>query len=103
MRTAALLGLLWYMRETPSKFMKICNPSDREEDVIKGRDDWNPSGCGKCDGTSPSILQKVLMRQLRDVPIAFLKLMGLVYALNLDCPKELKLTFEVIQHLLIGD
>ncbi|KAL1251131.1 hypothetical protein QQF64_018927 [Cirrhinus molitorella] len=36
MRTAALLGLLCYMRETPSKFMTICEPSDHEEDVIKG-------------------------------------------------------------------
>ncbi|KAI7795990.1 hypothetical protein IRJ41_011334 [Triplophysa rosa] len=35
MRTTALLGLPWYMRETTSKFMKICEPSDHEEDVIK--------------------------------------------------------------------
>ncbi|GAA6101254.1 uncharacterized protein LOC113633890 [Tachysurus ichikawai] len=27
MKTAALLGLPWYMRETPSKFMKICEVS----------------------------------------------------------------------------
>ncbi|KAA0716598.1 hypothetical protein E1301_Tti019190 [Triplophysa tibetana] len=36
MKTAALLGLQWYMREISSKFMKICEPSDLEEDVIKG-------------------------------------------------------------------
>ncbi|KAF7689962.1 hypothetical protein HF521_011766 [Silurus meridionalis] len=36
MRTAELLGLPWYMQETPKTFMKICEPSDREEDVIQG-------------------------------------------------------------------
>ncbi|KAL1250732.1 hypothetical protein QQF64_018528 [Cirrhinus molitorella] len=46
------------------------------------------------NGVALVIEEKVLMRQLSDIPIAFLKLMGLVYALNLDCPKELKITFE---------
>ncbi len=48
------------------------------------------------------IEEEVVMRHLSDIPNAFLNLMGLVYALNLDYPKELKFTFEVIQHLFIG-
>lgn len=48
------------------------------------------------------IEEEVVMRHLSDIPNAFLNLMGLVYALNLDFPKELKFTFEVIQRLFIG-
>ncbi len=48
------------------------------------------------------IEEEVVMRHLSDIPNAFLNLMGLVYALNLDYPKELKFTFEVIQRLFIG-
>ncbi|XP_059399324.1 sterile alpha motif domain-containing protein 3-like [Carassius carassius] len=110
MRTAALLGLPWYMRETPSKFMKICEPSDREEDVIKGvvigilvvvENVIEPLPEFYND-VALVIEEEVVMRHLSDIPNAFLNLMGLVYALNLDNPKELKFTFEVIQCLFIG-
>ncbi|KAL1282052.1 hypothetical protein QQF64_000855 [Cirrhinus molitorella] len=86
MRTAALLGLLWYMRETPSKFMKICKPSDSEEDVIKGmvigilvvvENVMEPLPVFY-NGVALVIEEKVLMRQQSDIPIAFLKLMRLV-------------------------
>ncbi|KAA0721309.1 hypothetical protein E1301_Tti022331 [Triplophysa tibetana] len=110
MRTAALLGLPWYMRETPSKFMKICEPSDREEDVIKGvvigilvfvENVMEPLPSFYND-VALVIEEQVIMRHLTDIPNAFLNLMGLVYALNLNYPKELKFTCEVIQHLFIG-
>ncbi|KAK2865814.1 hypothetical protein Q7C36_001870 [Tachysurus vachellii] len=110
MRTAALLGLPWYMRETPSKFMKICEPSDHEEDVIKGvvigilvvvENVMEPLPAFYND-VALVIEEEVVMRHLTDIPNAFLNLMGLVYALKLDYPKELKFTFEVIQRLFIG-
>ncbi|KAI7790452.1 hypothetical protein IRJ41_005851 [Triplophysa rosa] len=110
MRTAALLGLPWYMRETPSKFMKICEPSDHEEDVIKDvvigilvivENVMEPIPSFYND-VALVIEEEVVMCHLRDIPNAFLNRMGLVYALNLDYPKELKFTCEVIQHLFIG-
>ncbi|RXN32640.1 sterile alpha motif domain-containing 3-like protein [Labeo rohita] len=110
MRTAALLGLPWYMRETPSKFLKICEPSDREEDEIKGvvigilvvvENVMEPLPAFYND-VALVIEEEVVMRHLSDIPNAFLNLMGLVYALNLNYPRELKFTFEVIQRLFIG-
>ncbi|KAK2827017.1 hypothetical protein Q7C36_017943 [Tachysurus vachellii] len=109
MRTAALLGLPWYMRETPSKFMRICEPSDPEEDVIKAvvigilvvvENVMEPLPAFYND-VALVIEEEVLMHHLTDIPNAFLNLMGLVYALNLDYPKELKFTFEAIQRLFI--
>ncbi|KAF3856857.1 hypothetical protein F7725_017580 [Dissostichus mawsoni] len=35
-RAAVLQGLPWYMRENPSTIMKMCEPTDPEEDVLKG-------------------------------------------------------------------
>ncbi|XP_057216127.1 uncharacterized protein LOC130570055 [Triplophysa rosa] len=110
MRTTALLGLPWYMRETTSKFMKICEPSDHEEDVIKDvvigilvvvENVMEPIPSFYNDVVLV-IEEEVVMRHLRDIPNAFLNLMSLVHALNLDYPKELKFTCEVIQHLFIG-
>lgn len=48
------------------------------------------------------IEEKIVMRHLGDVPNAFVNLMGLLYMLNLDYPKEMKYTFEVIQRLFMG-
>uniref|UniRef100_A0A3Q0RV90 Uncharacterized protein n=1 Tax=Amphilophus citrinellus TaxID=61819 RepID=A0A3Q0RV90_AMPCI len=39
---------------------------------------------------------------LHDVPNAFANLMGLMYILKLNYPKDLRYTFEVIQHLFMG-
>ncbi len=48
------------------------------------------------------IEEEVIMHHLSCVPNAFLNLMGLVFALNLDYPKIIKFIFEVIQRLFIG-
>ncbi|XP_065131505.1 uncharacterized protein [Paramisgurnus dabryanus] len=86
------------------------NPSDRDEDVIKGmvigilvvvENVMEPLPEFYND-VALVIEEEVVMRHLSDIPNAFLNLMGLVYALNLDYPKELKFTFEVIQRLFIG-
>ncbi|GAA6101255.1 uncharacterized protein LOC113633890, partial [Tachysurus ichikawai] len=85
-------------------------PSDREEDVIKGvvigilvvvENVMEPLPAFYND-VALVIEEEVVMRHLTDIPNAFLNLMGLVYALNLDYPKEPKFTFEVIQWLFIG-
>lgn len=81
----------------------MCEPSDHEEDVIKGvvigilvvvENVMEPLPAFYND-VALVIEEEVVMRHLSDKPYAFLNLMGLVYTLNLDYPKELGL----LQHL----
>ncbi|XP_062421714.1 uncharacterized protein LOC119217958 isoform X2 [Pungitius pungitius] len=109
-RAAALQGLPWYMKENPSTLMKRCEPTDPGEDVIKGmvigillvvEDVKEPLPVSYND-VAIVIEEKIVMRHLGDVPNAFVNLMGLLYMLNLDYPKDIKYTFEVIQRLFMG-
>ena len=45
--------------------------------------------------------ERIILRELRDVPNGFAVLIGLLYCLNIDYPKELKYTFEVIQKVIM--
>ncbi len=45
--------------------------------------------------------ERIVLRELRDVPNGFAVLIGLLYCLNIDYPKELKYTFEVIQKVIM--
>lgn len=45
--------------------------------------------------------EHVVVRELRDVPNGFAVLMGLLYCLNIDYPKEVKYTCEVIQKVIM--
>ncbi|KAF3837685.1 hypothetical protein F7725_009453, partial [Dissostichus mawsoni] len=109
-RAAVLQGLPWYMRENPSTFMKMCEPTDPEEDVIKGMvigilsvvEDVKEPLPASYNDVALVIEEKIVIRHLGDVPNAFVNLMGLQYMLNLDYPKDLKYTFEVIQSLFMG-
>ncbi|XP_036419953.1 uncharacterized protein LOC118803578 [Colossoma macropomum] len=109
-RAAVLQALPWYMRENPAKFMKICEPTNCEEDVIKRmtigilaivEDVKEPLPVIYSD-VALVIEEQVVLRNLGDVPNAFMNLMGLLYVLNMNYPKELKYTFEVIQRLFMG-
>ncbi|XP_072568811.1 uncharacterized protein [Paramormyrops kingsleyae] len=109
-RAAALQGLPWYMKENPSTLMKRCEPTDPGEDFIKGmvigillvvEDVKEPLPVSYND-VAIVIEEKIVMRHLGDVPNAFVNLMGLLYMLNLDYPKDMKYTFEVIQRLFMG-
>lgn len=48
------------------------------------------------------IEENIVVHHLGNVPKAFVNLMGLLYMLNLEYPKDLKYTFEVIQCLFKG-
>lgn len=46
--------------------------------------------------------EAVVLFDLKDIPSALAMLMGLLFALNIDYPKELRYTFEVIQKILMN-
>ncbi|XP_048880258.1 sterile alpha motif domain-containing protein 3-like [Brienomyrus brachyistius] len=109
-RATALHGLPWYMKENPSAFMKMCEPTDPEEDVIRGMligillvaEDVKEPLPASYNDIAIVVEEIIVIRHLRDVPSAFVNLMGLLYILNIDYPKDLKYTFEVIQRLFMG-
>nr|XP_054586819.1 uncharacterized protein LOC129152454 [Nothobranchius furzeri]XP_054586820.1 uncharacterized protein LOC129152454 [Nothobranchius furzeri] len=109
-RTAVLLGLPWYMKENPFTLLKICEPTDAEDDLIKGivvgillvlEDVSEPLPSFFVD-VAIVLEANIVIRHLRDLPNAFMTLMGLMYVLNLNYPKDMKYTFEVIQRLFMG-
>lgn len=46
--------------------------------------------------------EALVLCDLGDIPNSVAMLMGLLYALNIDYPKQLKYTFEVIQRVLMN-
>ena len=46
--------------------------------------------------------ESVILSDLKDVPRGVAMLLGLLYALNIDYPKKLKYTFELIQKVLMN-
>lgn len=45
---------------------------------------------------------QILLHNIGDLPKAMAMLMGLLYVVNIDYPKELRYTFEVIQKVLMN-
>ncbi|CAM4572133.1 unnamed protein product [Leuciscus chuanchicus] len=109
-RVAVLQGLPWFLRENPSQFIKICEHTDSEEEMIRGmtlgiitvvEDVTDPIPCETTD-VALVIEEAVVLRGLGDIPNAYVNLMGLLYALNINYPKNMRYTFEVIQRLLMN-
>lgn len=48
------------------------------------------------------IEEQIVLDDVSDLPTAFALLFGLIYALNLDYPKDLRYTFEVIQKVFMN-
>lgn len=57
-----------------------------------------------CDSDDVALVieEEVVLRGLGDIPNAYVNMMGLLYAFNINYPKNLKYTFEVIQRLLMN-
>ncbi|CAM4491096.1 unnamed protein product [Leuciscus chuanchicus] len=85
-RLAVLKGLPWFMRENPSQFIKICEHTDSEEEIIRGmtlgifivvEDVTDPIPCDSND-VALVIEEAVVLRGLGDIPNAYANLMGLL-------------------------
>ncbi|XP_034085020.1 uncharacterized protein LOC117554659 [Gymnodraco acuticeps] len=110
-RSAALLGLPYFMKEDPSNFIKFCEATDSEEaaavngvdvGVLIVTEEREPAALPRNIADVAVILEgRIVLRKLRDLPTGFAVLMGILYSLNIDYPKGLKYTFEVIQKVIM--
>lgn len=46
--------------------------------------------------------QNIVLQELTDIPNAYAVMIGLLYALNIDYPRNLKYTFEVLQKVILN-
>nr|XP_033944583.1 uncharacterized protein LOC117450756 isoform X2 [Pseudochaenichthys georgianus]XP_033944584.1 uncharacterized protein LOC117450756 isoform X2 [Pseudochaenichthys georgianus] len=110
-RTAALLGLPIFFAEDSSNFIRMCDAHGETLDVIlKGMQ------VGLLIGHEGPLLdsfplevfnvavvveEKIILHDLRDVPTGFAMLMGAIYCLNLEYPRNMKYSFEFLQKVIM--
>ena len=46
--------------------------------------------------------EKIILHDIRDVPTAFAMLLGAIYCLNLEYPRNMKYTFEFLQRVIMS-
>ena len=46
--------------------------------------------------------EKIILHDLRDVPTGFAMLMGTIYCLNLEYPRNMKYSFEFLQRVIMN-
>ncbi|KAJ8014671.1 hypothetical protein DPEC_G00018080 [Dallia pectoralis] len=104
-RAVALLGLPYYLKEDPSKFIHICQSANSEDVgilIITGQEESEHDPLSKDIVDVAVILEeRIVLHKIADVAMAFAMLMGLLYSLNIDYPKGLKYTFELIQKVVM--
>ncbi|KAK5872939.1 hypothetical protein PBY51_013597 [Eleginops maclovinus] len=92
-RTIVLLGLPHFLKEDPSRVFKTIQATDDQATVCKG---MKVGVLMVKDGeediaTAVVLEEEVILPEVKDVPHAIALLMGLLFALNIDYPKELRL------------
>ncbi|XP_062402490.1 uncharacterized protein LOC134093454 [Sardina pilchardus] len=102
-RTIVLMRLPHYLKDVASNFYKKVQATVAEEDMTRGMTvgilvvaDGNYTF-----GFAVVIEEEIILPSLSDFPTAVALLMGLLYALNIDYPKDTRYTFEVIQKVLM--
>lgn len=61
--------------------------------------DRNPQTVGS---VAVVLEEEIVLEDLPDIPTAFAYLFGLIYALNIKYPKELRYTFETVQKVFMN-
>ncbi|XP_051785405.1 uncharacterized protein LOC127528732 [Erpetoichthys calabaricus] len=110
-RTAALLGLPYYISEDPSGIIKTCDAHGEQLDVImKGMQVGLLIGHeGVLQDAFPHELfnvavvveETIILHSLQNVPEGFAMLMGIIYCFNLEYPQKMKYTFEFLQRVVM--
>ncbi|KAM9347670.1 sterile alpha motif domain-containing protein 3-like [Symphorus nematophorus] len=91
-RTVLLLGLPRFLKEDPSSFFKTVEATDDEDTFTQG---MKVGVVMVKDGedivdTAVVLEEAVILSSLKDIPRAIALLMGLLFSLNIDYPKELR-------------
>ncbi|KAJ8402488.1 hypothetical protein AAFF_G00365710 [Aldrovandia affinis] len=108
-KNTALEGLPLFVREDSGTLFKTCletDPDDETRGVKIGiitvlEDDVAPTSLSSIQNIAVVLEEKIVLTDLPDLPTAFACLFGLLFALNIDYPKELKYTFEVIETIFM--
>ncbi|KAL6488452.1 hypothetical protein MHYP_G00021930 [Metynnis hypsauchen] len=103
-RAVILRGLPHFLREDPSKLLKTAETTESEEQMAKGVNIGILLIQEEEDVLDFSVVleEQIVLNGIRDFPHAVAMLVGLLFALNIDYPKELRYTFEVIQKVLLN-
>ncbi|KAG9278031.1 sterile alpha motif domain-containing protein 3-like [Astyanax mexicanus] len=103
-RAVILRGLPHFLREDPSKLLKIAETTESEEQMAKGVSIGVLLIQEEEDVIDFSVVleEQIILNGITDFPHAVAMLVGLLFALNIDYPKELRYTFEVIQKVLMN-
>ncbi|CAL9688545.1 unnamed protein product [Knipowitschia caucasica] len=110
-KSAALKGLPLIMRDESKSFLRTCLDMQPRENHVGGMKMGVLTIVEDDVGTVDSIPnarfftvvleEQIVIDEVSDLPTAVALLFGLVYALNMAYPKELKYTFETIQKLFM--
>ncbi|XP_020556410.1 uncharacterized protein LOC110014068 isoform X2 [Oryzias latipes] len=108
-RECILKGLCVYMNEDPERLVREYKSDENTEealaDTVLGIFAIRHTGADPSDDLENVgiILEGVeVLNDLKSVSLAVSMLFGLVYALNLSYPPDLKYTFEVLQKIIMG-
>ncbi|KAL6483860.1 hypothetical protein MHYP_G00087320 [Metynnis hypsauchen] len=110
-KSAVLEGLPLFLREDPTKLFKKCLGTDPEDGQTKGvsvgvlvvlEDEVSvASSSANIQNISIVLEEIIVLEKLSDIPTGLAYLFGLIYALNLSYPKELKYTFDAVQNVFM--
>ncbi|KAL4000610.1 F-box and leucine-rich repeat protein 13 [Sarotherodon galilaeus] len=109
-RTISLEGLPIFVHDDETKLFLTCLDTDPVERVTQGvtvgiltvlEDYVGPNSQTTVVNTAIVLEEDIILDDLPDLPTAFAYLFGLLYGLNMEFPKELKYTFEAVQHIFM--
>ncbi|RXN05333.1 hypothetical protein ROHU_033478 [Labeo rohita] len=110
-KKTALEGLPLFLRENPASLLNMCLDTDALSCSTKGvkigilsvvEDDVaTVTSLPTVINIAIVLEEAIVLEDIKDLPSAFAYLFGLLYALNMEYPKELKYSFEVIQKVFM--
>ncbi|XP_035992475.1 uncharacterized protein LOC118563005 [Fundulus heteroclitus] len=106
-RTAALKGLPIFVRDDASEFYLKCVNTDPEESVVEGVPvailtvyvDDDAAAWETVTDIAIILEGAVILHNLPDLAAAYACLFGLLYAMDINYPEQMRYTFEAIQNI----
>ncbi|XP_034557898.1 uncharacterized protein LOC117825987 isoform X1 [Notolabrus celidotus] len=107
---ACLEGLPLFLRDTSEKLFLKCLDTDPKDRQTKGVqmgvltvfvDDGAPASLQTVNSIAVVLEETIVLEDIPDLPTALAYLFGLLYALNIEFPRDLRYTFEAVQHIFM--